>query len=1200
MTSSKTECISFLESRTKESVRRSNAIRTRILIVTVAAFLTCLPLFSQSLNVGRILGTVSDQTGGALVGATVTVIDTQRGISRMLSTDEAGQYSAPNLQPGTYTVRAEYKGFTAVQRENIGLEVGKEIRVDFSLQPGAQTQTITVTEELPIVETTNAVLGGTLSNQMINDIPLNGRNFENLLSLRPGVTLYPGGGARTQSTDGIRAEDQVYVFDGLNNTEPYTGYSIVNQVNLAGDTGTMMSIDAIQEFNTEENPKAESGWKPGAVVNVGIKSGTNSIHGTAFAFGRDTGFDARNYFNILPQPKTPVALEQFGGTVGGPIKKNKLFYFLDYEDQRYSVGSSFNIVAPITAAVGTASTSLQAACLAALGAGPVSANSAKLAGVSASCVPLSNYPGLFPINNGPTTAYTNNNTSGQQSDNGLAKINYHINDHNELSGTYFFGRGVGTYNDAPNEVQPLWLSVGTMQAQVGSGSWTWTPNSNWTNELRSGYDRFFRSFLSADAHQNPQDFIFDGSNYSLNTGVTNPLFYGFPLIRFNSFSSSLFRFGGNWPKVIGPNGVFQAVDHVSYLHGAHSFKFGGEILYDQDHSQITANAKGQIRFASLQSFFTGTTANNSQILIGDPTRNVHDEGFAVFFQDDWRVKPRLIVNLGIRWEMATVPVEANNLFGNFSPTQGLEQVGLQIKSPFNGDHDNFAPRLGLAWDVFGNGKTVVRAGGAVMYEELTELQVFLGLGNTLGLGTVPTGAIINAAGDTSGGNIVFAPVIFGNGKLNWNGSSVGGSSIFPTGTLNCYLSPCTVMSVDPNLRTPYITSWSLDVQHAITNNLSLTVGYVGNHGTKALGLTDINQAPIGSGYAAGCASASACEQAARPFAAEFPYLANIAHLSNLYDSNYNSLQASLTMRPTHGLSLTAGYTYAHALDDESENFGGAGIPIDSSHPQQQLYGDGDFDLRHRLTLTTNYMIPGKKSPGQLLEGWQINSVVTLQTGLPWYAQDDTNDLSGTGEVGNTGSNLERWDFFGNPKNFTSNQNPFPFCTGTASGVTNCQAPTASGFLSGSQATADWNNCMTHAATLPMGPNGQTGTQSLISFGCYVSTNGNSILIPPALGTLGTEGRDIFRDSGFKGWDVSVMKNWKFERLTAQFRAEFFNVLNHPNFANPLGGPNGYANNNLSGGYGMGCGCATPDQAGTNPVLGVGGARDIQLGLKLLF
>src|SRR4029077_2896773 len=194
------------------------------------------------------------------------------------------------------------------------------------LQPGEQAEKITVTGELPMVETTNATLGGTLSNETINELPLNGRNYQNLLSLRPGVLLFPGGGAYVQSANGTRAEDVGYMLDGLKGDEAYTGQSVLNAPIAAGDTSTVLPIDAIQEFNTEENPKAEFGWKPGATVNAGLKSGTNLLHGTALAFGRDTALDARNFFDQPPQPKAAVGLEQFGASLGGPIKKDKLFW----------------------------------------------------------------------------------------------------------------------------------------------------------------------------------------------------------------------------------------------------------------------------------------------------------------------------------------------------------------------------------------------------------------------------------------------------------------------------------------------------------------------------------------------------------------------------------------------------------------------------------------------------------------------------------------------------------------------------------------------------------------------------------------------------------------------------------------------------------------------------------------------------------
>jgi Carboxypeptidase regulatory-like domain/TonB dependent receptor len=1161
------------------------------------------------------LGGVTDQSGSVIAGATVTATDTHRGVSRTLTTDDAGQYSAPNLTPGAYTVRAEFKGFEAIERLNIGLEVGKEIRVDFTLQPGQVSQTITITEQLPMVETTNATMGGTLNNASINDLPLNGRNFQNLMSLRPGVSSYPGGGARTQSANGIRAEDQVYMLDGLNNTEPFTGYNMVNQTNLAGDTGTMVSIDAIQEFNTEENPKAEFGWKPGAVVGIGIKSGTNDIHGTAFAFGRTDAMDARNFFNYESQPicatipvdcnKQSVSLEQFGATIGGPIKKDKLFYFASYEDQRYSVGNLYNIDAPITNAApnatlttgpgSTSTDSLQQGCLAAKATpGGVSANSLTLAGLDPSCNPLSNYPGLFPVNNSGGVGTVSSATSSQQSDNGLAKITYHINDHNDINGTTFIGRGAGTYMDAAYEVQPQWLTVANMWVGVVEGSWVYTPNSSWVNEVRAGYDRFDRSYLSADHNMNPQDYVINGVNYSLNTGVTLPLEYGFPIIRFSNFNSANFRLGGNWPKVIGPNGVIQILDHVSYLHGNHSFRFGGEILTNKDTSAITANAKGQIRFADITRFFEGVTKSNSQILVGNPTRNVSDQGYAVFFEDDWRIKPRLTLNLGVRWEMATVMKEANNQFGNFDPNSatGLVQVGNGISSPYRGDHNNVAPRLGLAWDVAGNGKTVVRAGAGIYYEELTEMQSFLALANVLGMGSVPTGACLNVppAGTpctTAGGNLMYSPLVFGNGALNWNGSTVGGSSIFPVSQqLNCALTPCTIFAVQPNLRTPYVSAWNLDIQRAITNNLSLSVAYVGNHGTKLLGNTDLNQPPLNSG---------GTECPGGPYCTKFPYLNYIDSLSNIAKSNYHGLQVALTERPVHGLSFTMGYTYSHALDDVSDNFGlgNTGVPLDSAHYASFLYGPSDFDIRHRFTLTTTYAFPNKKSFAQLLEGWQLNSLVTIQSGAPWYPQDTGNDFAGNGAVTNPAILDAGWDFRGKPSDFTSNQYNIPFCSGPGSCVDQFGNPIAS-----ATATTMWTACTTAdtangATTLTSNLTGGLAT------GCFL--RGSSVMTPPPAGTFPTMTRNMFRDSGYKNWDLSVYKNFRFgERLKAQFRAEFFNVLNHPNFANPYGGANGYANNDPSAGFGMGCGCATPDQAAQNPVLGSGGARDLQLGLKLLF
>src|SRR3984893_6957519 len=326
----------------------------RLLAVVLGVLLLCVPVFSQG-GSGRILGTVTDQTGGVLAGAAVTVVDTERGTARTLTTDAAGEYNAPDLTPGNYRVRVEAKGFKTLDRQNVVLEVGKELRVDLTPQPGEQAQTVVVTESIPLVDSTSATLGGALNNAEIVDMPLNGRNYQNLLDLRPGINVQPGGGPWVQSTNGVRPDESVWMVDGVINTNMYDARPVLNMPSPFSDGATILPIDAIQEFNLEENPKAEYGWKPGALVKVGVKSGTNLFHGSAYGFYRSAAWDARNLFNpsVESAPdlcapsatpaacaKTPVQLKQFGGVLGGPIKKDKIFFFTGYEGLRSLIGNA--------------------------------------------------------------------------------------------------------------------------------------------------------------------------------------------------------------------------------------------------------------------------------------------------------------------------------------------------------------------------------------------------------------------------------------------------------------------------------------------------------------------------------------------------------------------------------------------------------------------------------------------------------------------------------------------------------------------------------------------------------------------------------------------------------------------------------------------------------------------------------------------
>ena len=1205
----------------------SNGIRVLGIVCLVLA--VSVPMFSQT-TTGRILGTVSDQSGANVAGAAVVVTDVQRGATRSVATDDSGNYVVPQLQPGVYKVRAEAKGFKTVERVNIVVEVAQDVRVDITLPTGQVSETVVVTEEVPLVNTTSSTLGGTLSNAEINDLPLNGRNYENLLQLRPGVERYPGGGFSTTSTNGLRAEDNAYFIEGLFNSEPYSGQAIINVAGIAGDSATILPIDSIQEFNVEELAPAEFGWKPGAVVNVGLKSGTNSIHGTAFAFGRDGDlFDARNFFNTVPNSKLQRTLEQYGGSVGGPIIKNKAFFFGAYEGQIYDVGNSFggvtspSMVSMPTPIVNGAPApnclygSKSGDCAGSIpnviadllaGGYTVSPASLNVAGCTLTGSTVTCNGSGFPLNNNPNINISNGFANDVKVYNAIGKVDFNVNDKSRISGMYFFGNNTGIVEDFP-EYQSKWRSNIHTRAQVVGGSWAWTPNARWVNETRIGYNRLYQPTL-------PGDLNTPASSYGLDTGVSGPNTGGLPRIGFGGYFFP--GLGGfKWPKFQGPDSIVQFIDHVSRTAGSHSIKFGGELHRSNVTNASYGNARGSITFLGsvldganstpLEDFFAGLPFKSS-LEVGNPTLHLHNWAYAGFFQDDWRATKSLTVNFGVRYEFSSVPQEQHNLLGNFDPNVGLVQVQTgtnQIPSLYNPDHKNFAPRFGFAWDTNGKGSTVIRGGIGMVYETVN-WQSFVAFNNAFGPGSVPTGGFNAGAPIDPGGTITTGNVTTKNFLTFGPGTTWDNTPVFNT-TIDCAQpNPCPIMSVDRNLTTPYVWNWNLSMQHAFSPNLTLEMAYVGNHGGKLTGIRDINQPPVGSGWTTagtGAGTLTACLNSAssgynncapdnapgtgyettnQPFYAKFPYLSNIFHMANVYRSNYNGLQATLNARNFHGLSMVAGYTYSHALDNVGANwdFGyGSGLPQNAYNPGAE-YANSDFDVRHRLTVSLTYAIPGKKGYAQTLEGWELNSIVTLQSPQHWGVMDEGTDAAGIGAlpVSPPAQSPIRWNFYGNPNDFKSGPNGIPqYKVSSPGGL-----PAA---------------CTAKALALD-GGNPGAATAAVNLFGCYA--NGNSVMIPPALGTFGTMGRNIFPDSGFKNIDFSVAKNWHLgERLRAQFRAEFFNIFNHPNFANPYGGQNGFGFNDPSVG-GFGCGCATPDVAAANPAVGSGGPRSVQLGLKLTF
>ena len=1084
---------------------------------------------SAQTSQGRILGTVTDKSGAVVPGATVVVKNTATDVTRTLATSSSGEFLAPSLDPGSYLVTATAAGFKRSERSGIKLEVAKDVRVDIQLEPGGATETVTVTEEAPLVDTTNDVLGGTFSNQSINELPLQGRDFQNLLTLRPGVQRIPGGGFLSISSNGNRPEDNNFLVDGTDDNDVYYGTTVINAEGVQGTPATHLPIDAIQEFNTMENQQSEYGWKPGAVVNVGVKSGTNQFHGTAYEFLRNSAFDARNYFNPYPQASSALNLNQYGGSIGGPIVKDKLFFFANYEGAQHKVGNPYNVFSPATVPTGDPSTSL--------------VDAFAECNATASCNSLSqNVATYYPANlavtdpNDPTAVNLNlNNTNSEN--NFITKVDYHPSQNHTISGRYFYGRSDQVEEDV-SVLQPYFLSAAKTRVNVGGASWTWTPNSKWVNNLRFAYNSFWQQLDPVDAGKDPK------TTYGINTGVTDPVNFGFPEIRVSGFS----RLGGNgaWPLFTTPNQTYQVSDNVSVVLGRHNLRFGGEYRYGSTENTRDRYGRARVDFSSrnglsaLENFAYGNP-RSGRIFIGDSKRSVHMTAFGGYVQDDWRATPCLTINAGLRYDLALPIKEANNLLGNFDLQQGVVQVGKQIDSPYNIDGNNFAPHLGVTYDLFGDGKTVVRAGYGMTYE-LPHISVFIGQNgvnnaSTTGLNTIPTGA---QGIDT--GNMLSVVKQVGASGVNW--TSAG--PIFDTGrnSISCsYDSPCSLLGVNRNLVSPYIQTANFNVEHAFTNTTSLQLAYVWNKGTKLYSVNDINQnIPA--------LDTEGDEQSGRPFVNKYPNLQFINFLQNLDSSVYNGLQITLTQRAWKGLNFISGYTWSHAIDTASSN---RALQPQNSFDNSADRGNSDLDLRHRFTFATTYNLPGKKGFAQLLEGWQMNSIVTIHSGYSIGFIDSTNDISLTGEF------VDRWNFYGDPGDLHwSPWVPIPYF---ADGTTNAL-------------------CAAHASA-----------SQLQTYGCY--QQGSAVIVPQEPGTFGNMPRNNWRGPSYANWDFSVTKSFQFgERVNLQLRGEFFNILNHPNFAG--------IDTELGDTSTLGISQATPDIWASNPVVGSGGSRHIQIGAKIIF
>lgn len=1190
----------------------------RVLAAAAAVFLLCLPMFSQG-SLGSIQGGVFDSSGGTIAGANVTVTDVARGTSRTLTADEAGKYTAPALTAGTYSVRAEFAGFRSLQRDNVLVEVGANVRVDLTLVPGEQTQTITVTEEVPAIDTTSATLGGTVSNQSIQSLPLNGRNFLRLLELRPGVVSRPGDGSGSSSSNGRRLGADVLLVEGITQFDMATSNSLINGTGKGGfsDASNMLPLDAIQEFNTQQNASAEYGWRDGSVVNVGIKSGTNALHGSGYGFYRDPETtDAANYFS---GKVNNARMEQFGGTVGGRIIKDKVFFFAGYEGLRVNTTAAGQTIVPSSIGLPTpnANLSIVDACNAVkAGGGAINALSAQLAGLNATTCTVSpataTFQNEFYYNPTTTTTFFFGRPSSQPLNNGLAKGDWNINEHNHVSVFYYDSRSTGI---SSGTIQPYWGTNSYTKTSEISGAWTWTPSSAWVNDLRIGHAGTLGDQENIDVNRLPVNPYPAG--YSLNTGISDPQTGSFPTITFTTSGVVGLGAGGRTGRR-GPQGQFNYRDTVSYLRGNHAFKFGGEIVRVVFHNKSTQNTMGTINFDTLTNFLAGNTSasgTSNSIIIGNTEQNFRSKWFAAFVQDTWRITPRLTITPGLRYEYQGPPHDDANYLGTFDPTTvaGIVQVGPGLPNSrlYSPEKFDFSPRIGVAWDVRGNGRTVLRGG-------ISRMSSFPSI-TSIALGT-PFGATMYGAGNAIIADRRGTPAsqhsaqTLSNVGLTWNTTG----PVFPIATTNpvCTVitlpplpvpAPCSTGALDPNFKRPKSLQWNLDLQQAITSRLTIDVAYVANHGYDETYSQDLNAAPVGTAWTpsilASCvATASACTSTstknaqallvtnARQYTAAYPFLTYINRSTSGFHSNYSGLQVTVDQRAFHGLRFLTAYTYSHGLDMWTKSSANTQQVADPLNAFSAQYASSDSDVRHRFRFSPTWAVPNIKTPGQLLEGWSLSAVVAIQGRFPWGSVDKTKtDWLGTGENLNSYSPSpndgvqQYWNYTGSGSAFNINYGAKVPCYGSVSGCT----PFAS-------APASIQSACTAAAQAPYTGNAQRmalALQALTNNACYVQ--GDGILTPPAYGTNGNSGRNSFRGPKYSSVDFTISKTFRFkERYTAEWRTEFYNLLNHPAIGSPA--VDGVAPSSANFGQ------VTSTADGNNNIFGSGGPRHVQFGMKFTF
>ncbi len=1087
-----------------------------VLIAGLAFAASLAPLQAQV--TAAISGRVTDPAGAGVSGATVTVRSLETGASRSVTTNEAGEYSVLSLPLGAQEVRAEKANFKVAIRTGVDLTVVQNAVVNLSLQIGDVAQQVTVTGESPVVNTTTSPVSGLVGENQVKDLPLNGRSYDNLITLNPSAINYSAyksantttSDGNTFSVDGRRPQDNIFLINGIEDT----GASQL-AVTPGGVSGEMLGIDAVREFNLlSDNYGAEYGKRAGGQVVVVTQSGSNALHGSLFEFLRNSALDASGIFNNGITP--PFRRNQFGGAAGGPLKKDRLFLFGNYEGYRQSLAtSSVSDVPDAEARQGFL---------------PNSAGvETQVAKLNPAMLPFLT---LWPQGNGPELGggiqeafYNPLNTVHEDFVN--SRLDYYLNSRDRLSAILT----VDTGHSIIPLADPLFASGLRLASLVGSLEETHVISPNILNTFRAGFSRAgFNYDYAASASFPPSLSFVSGAQpgvLAVNSGLTAG--------------------GGNlndgvWDR----RNLYTYTDEIQITKGIHQFSAGGWLQWVQDNEDLASRRLGDATFSTLTTLLQGTLVN-FQVVPDHNALGWRSLFGAWFVQDTMKLRPNLTVSIGLRDEFTTGYNEDSGRAANYI----TDSTGVLLTNPRVGDsaftQNNathlLGPRVGLAWDPFGNGKTAVRAGFGTYYSLIDALSFLLSAlppanGSATFTGSLPSLLPITA-------NVPVPP---------------------SCGTPGAPPSPqCTTFApqgIQPNAQTLTVEQWNLSVQQQISSNMAFRVSYVGSHGYHGLLSVDPNTIPAqicqnSSGCLAGGdlpTAASPCNANPSPSSSVCSLVpqgaqyipvrgspaapaANARPNPNLSagffwytegNSSYNALQLDFTRRISRGLQLRLNYTWSKNLDMNS----GLTTAQSNNQPQMEMnrfdlprdWGPSALNPPQQASLSGTYQLPFGKNGGMLerrtLGGWQLNGIVTLLSGFPFTPLIGAN-RSGDGNTRNPDRPSLNPSFAG------------PVIVGTQSEWFNPQA-----------------------------------------------------FMLPAPGTWGNLGRGVYSGPGLAEVDFSVFKNIPItERVNLQFRSEFFNLLNHMN----LGAPNATVFSGTA--YSPTAGQIT--SLTTTP-------RQIQFGLKLIF